>query len=411
MTDSTLMTQRREFLRWLVAGCCAAVPSVSSGEKHLVEGLTAADVADALFDELIAAPEDALDIFDFERVAAANLPPAHYGYVASGAGDSSTVQANRDSIAAIRLRLRRLIGVGEADISTTFFGETFDTPVFLCPVGGMGGMHPLGERAAATAARSRNVAMGLSTFASNAIEPVNELRGQPVWFQLYLMSTWAGTEQLVRRAENSGAKVMMITVDTPTRVVPELQRRYARLDDRDCLACHEDPNGPPQRKPMVVELGDLGPREMTGAMIDWDAIDRVREMSDMKIVIKGLETRDDAEIAHRRGIDGIYVSNHGGRGINASRGTMECLPEVIEGAGDVPVLVDGGFRRGTDVFKALAMGAKGVGIGRPYAWGMAAFGQAGVERVIDMFAVELRAAMIQAGARTLQDISRDMIVK
>lgn len=253
--------------------------------------------------------------------------------------------------------------------------------------------------------------MGLSTFSSNAIEPVNELRGQPVWFQLYLMSTWAGTEQLVRRAENSGAKVMMITVDTPTRVVPELQRRYARLDDRDCLACHEDPNGPPQRKPMVVELGDLGPREMTSAMIDWEAIERVREMSDMKIVIKGLETRDDAEIARRRGIDGIYVSNHGGRGINASRGTMECLPEVIAGAGDVPVLVDGGFRRGTDVFKALAMGAKGVGIGRPYAWGMAAFGQAGVERVIDMLAVELRAAMIQAGARALQDISRDMIVK
>jgi 4-hydroxymandelate oxidase len=410
MTDPKFLKQRRELLRWLVAGSLVSLPSISIGQQHLVEGLSAADVADSLFDTLIANPEEALDIFDFEKVAAVNLPPAHFGYVASGAGDSSTVQANRDSIAAVRLRLRRLIGVGDADISTTLFGESFDGPVFLCPVGGMGGVHPLGERAAAMAARTRNVGMGLSTFASNSIEPINELRGQPVWFQLYMMSTWLGTEQLVRRAEESGAKLMMITVDTPTRVLPELQRRFARLDDRDCLACHDNPNGPPERKPMVVGLGSLGPREISGAMINWETIDRVREMSDMKIVIKGIETRDDAEIARRRGIDGIYVSNHGGRGINASRGTLESLPEVIQGAGDVPVLVDGGFRRGTDVFKALAMGAKGVGIGRPYAWGMAAFGQAGVERVLDMLTVELRAAMIQAGARSLKDISREMIV-
>jgi isopentenyl diphosphate isomerase/L-lactate dehydrogenase-like FMN-dependent dehydrogenase len=130
----------------------------------------------------------------------------------------------------------------------------------------------------------------------------------------------------------------------------------------------------------------------------------------MKVVIKGIETHEDTRLAKEHGIDAVYVSNHGGRGIHSSRGALECLPEVVAAAGELPVMIDSGFRRGTDVFKALAMGATAVGIGRPYVWGLGAFGEAGVDRVIDLINTELRAAMVQAGARTVGDITSDMIV-
>ena len=259
------------------------------------------------------------------------------------------------------------------------------------------------------AAKKHNAAMAMSTFASNPIETLNEDRGQPVWFQLYTMSTWKGTEMLIRRAEESGARVMMITVDTPARVTRELGELFNRADDRDCSGCHELPIRGPQKKPMAEGLSNLDGPALNGAMLDWDAVDRIRRFTSMKVIIKGLETHEDTRLAREHGVDAVYVSNHGGRGIHASRGTLECLPEVVDAAGELPVLIDSGFRRGTDVFKALAMGATAVGVGRPYVWGLGAFGMAGVDRVIDLLNSELHASMIQAGARTVQDIQRSMI--
>lgn len=382
----------------------------AAAEKFLVEDRSAADVADSLRDALITRPEDALDVFDFQRVAANNLPPAHYAYVNTAAGDGSTMQANRDAINAVKLRLRRLVAVGEADTAVELFGQTYSSPLFLCPIASQGSQHPLGERAAAMAARKHNTAMAMSTFASNPIEVLNEDRGQPVWFQLYLMSTWEGTERLIRRAEESGARVLMITVDTPARVTRELGVLFERADDRDCSSCHEMPILGPQKKPMAQGLSELEGERLTGAMLNWGAVDRIRKFTNMRIVIKGIETHEDTRLAREHGVDAVYVSNHGGRGIHASRGALECLPEVVAAAGELPVLIDSGFRRGTDVFKALAMGATAVGLGRPYVWGLGAFGVDGVDRVIDLVNRELRTAMVQAGAKTIADITPKMIV-
>lgn len=400
--------RRRDFLRWLCASPLLAAPAAA--EKYLVDELSAAEVLDLVDEALIADPADALSVFDFQRVAARNLPPAHYAYVNHGAGDGSTMQANRDAIAAVRLRLRRLVAVGRADTSVELFGEKYSSPVFLCPIASQGSQHPLGERAAAMAAKTHNAAMAMSTFASNPIEVLNAERGQPVWFQLYMMSTWEGTERLIRRAEEAGSRVLLITVDTPTRTQSEFSARLTALDDRDCAACHELPIRGPQKKPMAQGLSELQGERITGSMLDWDAVDRIRKYTAMKVVIKGIETAEDTRIARERGVDAVYVSNHGGRGIHASRGTLECLPEVVDAAGSLPVLVDSGFRRGTDVFKALAMGATAVGIGRPYVWGLGAFGVAGVGRVIELVNDELRDAMVQAGARTIGDIRRNMVV-
>jgi len=401
------VSERRDFLRWLVASPLLAAPAF--GQQHLVEELTAADVAGTLLDTLISKPEDALTVFDLQRVAANNLPPAHYAYVNTAAGDGSTMQANRDAINAVRLRLRRLVGIEKADTTVDLFGDSYSSPLFLCPVASLGSQHPLGERAAAMAAKKHNTAMAMSTFASNPIETLNEDRGQPVWFQLYTMSTWKGTEMLIRRAEESGAQVMMITVDTPARVTRELGELFNRADDRDCSGCHELPIRGPQKKPMPAGLSGLDGEVLNGAALDWDAVDRIRKLTSMKVVIKGLETHEDTRLAREHGVDAVYVSNHGGRGIHASRGTLECLPEVVDAARELPVLIDSGFRRGADVFKALAMGATAVGIGRPYVWGLGAFGAAGVDRAIELLNSELHASMVQAGAKTVKDIRRSMI--
>lgn len=409
MTEPELNRRgRRKFLRWMLASPLLAMPAAA--QKYLVEELTAADVLGLAREALIEKPEDALTVFDFQRVAANNLPPAHYSYVNHGAGDGSTMQANRDAINAVRLRLRRLMAIGRADTSVELFGETYSSPLFLCPVASQGSQHPLGERGAAMAAKKHNTAMAMSTFASNPVEVLTEDRGQPIWYQLYTQSTWQGTERLIRRVEAAGSHVMMLTVDTPSRLPSEFSVRMQRLDDRDCSSCHEMPIRGPQKKPMAQGLSEIDGERLTGAMLDWDAVERFRKLTSMKIVIKGIETAEDATLAREHGVDAVYVSNHGGRGIHASRGTLECLPEVVDTAGDLPVLVDSGFRRGSDIFKALAMGATAVGIGRPYVWGLGAFGVDGVDRVIDMINAELRATMVQAGAKTIADISRNMVV-
>lgn len=405
-----MSSNRRELLRWLLLSPLCATPAVAAAQRYLVDGVSAADVADALTDALATTPEEALNVFDLERIAAVNLPPAHYGYVASGAGDNSTMQANREAIERVRLRLRRLVGVGRVDTAVTLFGRQYSSPVFLCPLGSLGAMHVSGELAVARAARANNTAMAMSTFSSKAIEDVNESRGQPVWFQLYMLANWRATTAMIRRAEAAGCDTMLVTVDTPMRALREDGERYTALDDRDCTNCHSGGRPSPRLKPMAANLDFSGPTELSPSTLNWAAIDRLRDITSLRIVIKGLETGEDAELAREHGVDGIVLSNHGGRGIHASRGTLDCLPEVLGGAGDLPVLIDGGFRRGTDVFKALALGATAVGVGRPYAWGLGAFGEAGVARVIDLLNRELVVAMTQAGAKSIADIRQGMVV-
>jgi isopentenyl diphosphate isomerase/L-lactate dehydrogenase-like FMN-dependent dehydrogenase len=254
----------------------------------------------------------------------------------------------------------------------------------------------------------------LSTQSSTAIEDVIKARGGPVWYQLYTTDNFAVTTKMLKRAETAGCPAVAITVDLPAGRNAVTAARFRRLDNRDCTACHgaEGPGGSGQitPKPIFAGIDTKGVRLMSPSLT-WDFIKRVREVTSMKILIKGLDSREDAALAVENGADGIIVSNHGGRASETGRGTIESLPEMVAGAaGRVPVLVDSGFRRGTDVFKALALGASAVGIGRPYIWGLSAFGQQGVDRVLDLLNTELRLAMAGCGARSIKEIAAAALV-
>ena len=361
----------------------------------------------------------ALDVFDFEAAAQKVVPPAHWGYLMSGVDGEATLRANRDGFDRYQLRPRRFVDVAKIDLSVTLFGQTYNSPIALCPIGSAGAFHADGEKAAAAAAKTRNQLMMMSTQASFAVEDISRARGGPIWFQLYTTSSFDVTRKLVARAEAAGCPVVAVTIDTPNGRNTVTATRLARTDTRQCSACHNDATGDrmnPRRggnlgtKPMFsgIDVQGVG---LTQPSLTWDFVKRLKDVTKMKVLLKGLESADDAAQAVRAGADGIVISNHGGRSTETGRGTIESVAEVVDAVkGRVPVLVDGGFRRGTDIFKALALGATAVGIGRPYVWGLAAFGQQGVERVLEILDNELRLAMIGCGATSVREINRTALI-
>jgi 4-hydroxymandelate oxidase len=359
---------------------------------------------------VLASAKDAFDVMEFEAIARKNLPPAHWGYMYSGVDDDVTRDVNHAAYRRIELRPRRLVDVSKIDTRTELFGTTWDTPIFLCPVGGQGMFHPDGELAVARAAKAKKNLQILSTVTSNPVEKVNQARGTPVWYQLYALSRWDLTEKVVMRAEAAGCPVVAWTIDLLAGRNTETASRFRRLDNRDCASCHGESVGSVSSRPMFAGL-DMQGAVLNSPAFNWDYVDKLKKLTRMKLVLKGIETREDARLCVEHGVDGILVSNHGGRATETYRATIECLPEVVDGAGGrIPVIVDGGIRRGTDVFKALAYGARAVGIGRPYIWGLAAFGQPGVERVIDILRGEFELTMKQCGARSLAEINHSMVL-
>ena len=383
------------------------VRSVFSADRSVLEkDLLAQSNVDSLA-ALITKPEEALNVFDFEPVAAKLIPPAHYGFVKSGAGDDSSVRENRDGLQRLKLRLHRLRGVDAVDTSVSLFGESWQSPIALAPVGSQRALHAEGEIATARAAKEVGHQMILSTATTTAIEEVVAAREAPVWFQLYAMSPWELTAKMIRRAEAAGSSVLVLTVDVFARGKKETLERYRKIDNRPCSACHIDhPLSRFLRKPMISDALAGMPSQLQLANPTWELVKRIRNATHMKLVIKGLETAEDAALALNNGVDGIIVSNHGGRAIDSARATIDSLPEVVAAVkGRMPVLVDGGFRRGSDIFKAIALGATAVCIGRPYLWGLGAFGQPGVEQVLRLLRAEFEVVMKQVGVRSLSEIS------
>ena len=353
----------------------------------------------------LSAVEEAITLMDFEEAARRVLPPAHWGYMASGVDDDATLRANREGFTHFKLRPRRLVDVSKIDLKTEVFGTVWDSPIFLCPIGGQKMFHPEGEVAVAKAAGAKNVVQVLSTATSTPVEEVAMARGTPPWYQLYMPSQWDGNEHLVRRVEALGCPVLVWTVDLLGGRNLETAERFRRVDTRDCTACHASARGGRAIDALPMMSGITG--GMNPPAANWAYLDRLRKLTRMKLVLKGIETREDARLAREHGVDGVVVSNHGGRATETGRATIDALSEVIDGVGgQIPVFVDGGFRRGTDIFKALALGAKAVGIGRPYVWALSAFGQKGVERVIDIARAELQLTMRQCGTPAIKDITR-----
>ena len=352
-------------------------------------------------DFVISKPEDAINVLEFEAAARKALPPGHWGYLATGVDDEATLKADREGFSHYQLRPRRLVDVSGLDMSVDLFGTRWETPIVLAPCGTI--FHPEGGYAVARAAQTRRTLQILASGqeAERPIDEVMKARGGPVWYQLYASQDLDATLQTVKRVESAGAPVLVWTVDTLTGTNRETTQRLRRLDTRQCASCHT--TGAPR-------IGQPG-----GAFrenrLTWDALRRIKDATRMNVLVKGIVTSEDAELCVQYGADGIIVSNHGGRSTETGRGAVDCLPEVVQAVrGRVPVMVDGGFRRGTDVFKALALGASAICIGRPYQWGVSAFGQAGVETVLSILQHELHLVMAQCGTRSIAEIGAASIV-
>ncbi len=401
--SSDTSNARREFLKFL-----AASPYVAAlgGVSAFLERTGLAQAAQQTSD-VIKSPAEALNVLDFEEAAHRNIMPGHWAYMSSGVDDDGTLHANRDGYKHVQLRPRRLRDATKVDMRVELFGKVYDSPIFICPTSGGKAFHPDGELAVARAARARGTLQILSTSTSVPVEDITQALGHPVWQQLYAPTSWDACQKILRRVEATGVTVIALTVDNTTGRNSETFLRTRPKDTSHCSDCHESAAGPaPRERPMYDGIDMTGIRNIDASM-DWTFVDRLRKFWKGKFMIKGIDTREDAALCIEHGIDGIVVSNHGGRSTETLRATIAALPEVVaEVKGRIPVFVDGGVRRGTDVFKALALGAKGVGIGRPYLWGLGAFGQAGVDRVLEILQGELKLTMGNCGTRTVADITR-----
>ncbi len=411
---------RRRFLRMLAASPLLATGGAIYGP---LAKLLAAESPDetrfsALLDDvaqgadLISSPDQALNVMDFEPVARKVLPPAHFGYLATGVDDDATIRANRDGYSKFQIRSRRLVDVSKIDMSVRLFDASWETPIVISPVGSQKAFHPEGEVAVARAAKVKRHLQILSTVSSSSVEDVIAARGGPVWFQLYANNDWNVVRGMVKRAQAAGCPAVVVTVDLQDGSNRETLFRSERADSRQCDTCHTGGVAASGRRRPIFEGLDVSKVNSTyWDGNDWTLVKRLKDTFSMKVLLKGIVAREDAQLAVQNGIDGIIVSNHGGRAENTLRSTIESLPEVVAGAdGKIPVLVDGGVRRGTDAFKALALGAAGVGIGRPYIWGLASFGQPGVETVLAIMRRELQIAMRESGTVSVGKITRAYVI-
>ena len=353
-----------------------------------------------------------VNLFELEAVAREKLSREAFDYYASGAQDEVTLRENRAAYDRISLAYRVLVDVSRRDLTTSVLGQRVALPVLVAPTAFQRLAHPEGELATVRAAGAAGTVMILSTLSNTPIEEVVAAASGPVWFQLYVYRDRKATEGLVRRAEAAGCRAIVITVDAPV-----IGRRERDVRNRFHL-----PPGLSAANLLPVGYGDLPPAAAdsglaayVSALIDpalsWRDVDWLRSLTGLPLVIKGIIRPDDALRAAEAGAAAVIVSNHGGRQLDTAPATIEVLPEIADALAGRPVevLVDGGVRRGTDIVKALALGARAVLVGRPVLWGLAAGGEAGATLALGLLRTEFDLAMALAGAPTVADITRDLV--
>ena len=411
--DDMRATSRRRFLQYLAASPLFASTTWPARAEDAPLKLPDPMIWAPQGLDPIKSPKDAINVFDFEPAAFKNVPPAHFGYMASGIDDEVTLRANREGFLKFQLRPRRLNDVSKVDMSVEIFGGKYDSPIFISPTGGNMFFNPDGEVAVAKAARAGNHLQILSTSSNYSVDDVAKARGAPIWFQLYASPSFDVARALIKKADAAGCPVLAVTVDRVAGRNQETLFRLMRSDTRECSSCHDRSSFAARAARRHNYDGiDLAGIKGSGESnnLTWDTIKRMRDVTKMKIVLKGIVTPEDAELSVQNGIDGILLSNHGGRGEDNGRSTIDALPEILVAVnGKIPVFIDGGFRRGTDVVKALALGAKAVGVGRPYLWGLGAFGEEGVARVLELMNVETKAAMQQCGVRAISELNPNFV--
>lgn len=351
------------------------------------------------------------NVSEYEAIAREKLPKMVYDYYASGAEDQWTLKENRNAFTRILFRPRILIDVTKIDLTTTVLGYKISMPIMLAPTAMQKMAHPEGEYATARAASAAGTIMTLSSWATSSVEEVASTGPGIRFFQLYVYKDRNVVAQLVRRAERAGFKAIALTVDTP-----RLGRRESDIKNRFNLPAHltlKNFEGLDLGK--MNQTSDSGLASYVAGQIDrslsWKDVKWLQTITTMPILVKGVMTAEDTRLAVQVGAAGIIVSNHGARQLDYVPATISCLEEVVKAAqGRVPVFLDGGVRRGTDVFKALALGASGVFIGRPVVFSLAAEGEAGVRKVLQMMREEFELTMALSGCCSLKDITRNHIL-
>jgi len=341
---------------------------------------------------------DPINVFEYEAIARNKMDPAHWDYIHGGSDDEVTLRTNRLSLERIRLRPRVLVNVSTnvLDTHTSVLGTPVSMPLIVAPMAMHCLAHPEGECATARAVGRANTLMIASTTATRSLEEIAKAASGPLWFQLYVYPSLQFAEKLVHRAESAGYRAIVLTVDLPTLGNREKDRRNNVVI-------------PP---PPFFEANFVGV-EKSGqewVSLTWESLTWLRSITSLPLLLKGILTAEDALLAIEHGMDGIIVSNHGGRQLDTALASIEALPEIVEAvAGRCEVYFDGGIRRGTDILKALALGARAVLVGRPVLWGLAANGEEGAYHVLEILRKELELAMSLSGRPTLSSIDQTLV--
>lgn len=352
---------------------------------------------------------DPTNIDDFQRLARDRMTPAAYDYYAGGANDEITLRDNREAFGRIKLQYRVLRDVSRRDISTTLLGHRLQMPVIIAPSAFHKLAHPDGELATVRAAGAAGTIMIVSTLSTTPLEAVAAAAAGPVWFQLYVYKDRGITAELVRRAQAAGCSALVLTVDAPV-----IGRREKDVRNRFML-----PNGVKAENLLPggasSDLLDSGLAHAISELFDqslnWRDVAWLSTLTEMPVLIKGIVHPEDARLAVEHGAAGVIVSNHGGRQLDTAPATIDVLPQIAEAVdGRLPIVLDGGIRRGTDVIKALALGARAVAIGRPALWGLAVGGQRGVEQVLEILRYEIDVALGLCGFTALDQLRPDLVV-
>ena len=359
------------------------------------------------------APEAAIACLpDLEARARAALPPMVFDYIAGGAGDEHTLRWNEQAYQRIRLRPRILVDVSAVDTRLTLLGHSLAAPILVAPTAYHRLLHPDGELATARGSSAAGAPLIISTLGTTAVEEVAAACSPPPWFQLYVQPDRGFTRSLVARAEDAGCRALCLTVDTPVAGPRNREARCGFVLPPDL----DLPNlrglgaglggGPGSHRPREGSIYS----DVFDASLTWKDIEWVRSIARVPLLLKGVLTAEDAALAVDAGVAGLVVSNHGARNLDTVPATIEALPAVADRvAGRIPILVDGGIRRGTDVLKALALGASAVAIGRPVLHALAAAGEPGVTRAIQILRAELEMAMALTGRPSLAALDRSVL--
>lgn len=347
--------------------------------------------------------EQPVNVADYERLAEGALESGPLGYFAGGAADELTLRDNVAAFQRLKLRPRMLVDVSGVSAATTVMGTEVSMPLLVAPTAIQKMCHPAGEAATARAAAAAGTVMTLSTIATSTPgEVAGEAPPAPRWFQVYCFEDQGVTRALIDQAVEHGYEALVLTVDAPR----------AGRRERDLRTGFQVPSEVtvPSVAAALGEPASLTIAEIFGMLdvtLTWRDLERLRGLSDLPLLVKGVLTEEDARLACDAGVDGIVVSNHGGRQLDGVQATIDALPEVVEAVeGRVEVLVDGGIRRGTDVVKALALGARAAMIGRPVLWALAAGGEEGVRHVLELLHDEIELALLLCGCPTPEEVTR-----